>query len=575
MARTTEEVQIIVSAKDEATKALSGIGQAMATAVGTFVGGAALKGVDALFGAISGGVSDARDAAVVFAQTQAVIESTGGAAGFTAEQIADMAGSLSAASGKSLFGDDDIERGQNMLLTFTNIKETLPDTTQVMLDMAQALGTDAGGAAVQLGKALNDPIQGISALSRVGVSFTDQQKEQIKTMQEAGDMAGAQGVILAELNKEFGGSALAAAEADGGMAQLTDSMGELAESIGAELLPMITQFVQWLNSPDIQAGITTIATGLVGAIKAAATTFGEMMVAMQPVVDFVRANMTPILAALAAMLVTVVVPAFLAWAATAATAATATIVALAPVLLPIAAIGAAVGLLVAAWDRDWGGMRTTLTAWWTGTVQPILTTIKAWLDTHLPAANAALQEAWATAWSAIKAAISTAWSFMRDSVFPALKAAIDGIGTVIGTLQSAWSTAWGAISSVVSGAYGTISRIIDSIKSLIAGAIARINELIALINSIPGIELPSIPNPGGGGGGGGGGGSGAGLSVNSTASGPDGDGGDTRWSGQSYGGMRLTIVQTFGDGTPAAVRKQARLGATQGVRAAARSQGLI
>jgi hypothetical protein len=59
----------------------------------------------------------------------------------------------------------------------------------------------------------------------VGVSFTDQQKEQIKTMQEAGDMAGAQGVILAELNKEFGGSALAAAQADGGMAQLSDSMG--------------------------------------------------------------------------------------------------------------------------------------------------------------------------------------------------------------------------------------------------------------------------------------------------------------------------------------------------------------
>jgi hypothetical protein len=161
MPNTVKTVQIVIDAKDEASGTIKGIGSSLQTAIGTFAGGAALKlatkGFDALTTVIGDGVSDARDAAKVFAQTQQVIKSTGGAAGFTAEQIADMAGSLSAASGQSLFGDDDIERGQNMLLTFTSIKETLPDTTKIMLDMAQALGTDAGGAAVQLGKALNDP----------------------------------------------------------------------------------------------------------------------------------------------------------------------------------------------------------------------------------------------------------------------------------------------------------------------------------------------------------------------------------------------------------------------------------
>ena len=498
MATTTENVQIVVSAKDEASKTMSGIGHSISTAIGTFAGGAALniatKGFDALWGAVKGGIGDARDAAQVFAQTQAVIKSTGGAAGFTAEQIAEMAGSLSAASGKSLFGDDDIQRGQNMLLTFTNITTQLPNATQAMLDMAQATGTDAGGAAVQLGKALNDPIQGISALSRVGVSFTEQQKAQIATMQEAGDMAGAQAIILAELNKEFGGSAAAAAAADGGMAQFNDRMGELAESIGAQLLPVLNEMLAWLNSPDIQAAIVMIATNLVDAVKGAIGAFKDFLTAISPVVEFVKANMTPILAGLAAMLITVVVPAFLAWSATAATAATATIVALAPVLIPIAAIGAAVAVLTKAWTDDWGGMRTTLTAWWNGTVQPILKTVQQWLQDHLPAANAALKAAWETAWSAIKSAISTAWSFMQTSVFPALKTAIDGVGTVIGTLQSAWSTAWSAISGAASSAKNVISGVISSITGFIDAAIKKINNLISAINSIPAVpNIPTIP----------------------------------------------------------------------------------
>jgi hypothetical protein len=256
MAASDAVLRLLVTLKDEASSGLSSLGSTLGS-LGTIAGGAALAGVAALGGAIVSGIGDAREAQQVMAQTEAVIKSTGGAAGYSAQQIADMAGSLSAASGQSLFGDDDIQRGQNMLLTFTNIKETLPDTTQTMLDMAQALGTDAGGAAVQLGKALNDPINGITALSRVGVTFTDQQKEQIKTMQNAGDMAGAQKVILAELNKEFGGSALAAAQADGGVAQFWDRIGEAKETLGAVLLPLLGQLMGILNDtllPIVERG---------------------------------------------------------------------------------------------------------------------------------------------------------------------------------------------------------------------------------------------------------------------------------------------------------------------------------
>lgn len=285
------ELNLIIGVVDKATGPLKGIAGGLekagsaALGIGKVVGGlafgGAVAGVGALSAALVGGIADAREAAGVMAQTEAVIKSTGGAAGFTADQIADMAGALSAAEGKSLFGDSDIQKGQNLLLTFTNIKETLPDATKVMLDMATAMGTDAEGGAIQLGKALNDPVAGISALSRVGVTFTDEQKKVIESLVKTGDVAGAQRIILAELNKEFGGSAEAAAKADGGMAQFRDRMGELAESVGARVLPALNSLLGWLNSPEVQAGITAIVDGLVTGFETVASVVSSVVAAFQ------------------------------------------------------------------------------------------------------------------------------------------------------------------------------------------------------------------------------------------------------------------------------------------------------
>jgi hypothetical protein len=82
------------------------------------------------------------------------------------------------------------------------------------------------GAAIQLGKALNDPTQGVSALSRVGVSFTDVQKDMIKKLQESGDMMGAQRIILGELEKQFGGTAEAVGKTlPGALDRLDNAIG--------------------------------------------------------------------------------------------------------------------------------------------------------------------------------------------------------------------------------------------------------------------------------------------------------------------------------------------------------------
>lgn len=226
-----------------------------------------LNGVNVATSAVSGffsdGFADARGAAQLMAQTEAVILSTGGAAGKSTAEIADYASSLSDAAGASLFGDDQIQAAQNYLLTFTNVKGAILDgATQIATDMAQALGTEPQAQALALGKALNDPVAGISALTRVGVTFTDQQKEQIRAMMEAGDVAGAQSVILAELNKEFGGSAQAAATAAGPWAKLKGQWGEIGESVSAQLLPAIDSIGTALSNPAVQSGITSITTSL-------------------------------------------------------------------------------------------------------------------------------------------------------------------------------------------------------------------------------------------------------------------------------------------------------------------------
>lgn len=206
---------------------------------------------DTVKGAVEGLLGPAIDAQQVATQTAAVLKSTGGAAGLTADDVAGLAGSLSKLTP---FEDEAIQSAENLLLTFTNIGgDIMPQATETVLNMSQALGQDLKSSSVQLGKALNDPIKGITALSRVGVSFTQEQKDQIKVMQEAGDTAGAQAIILGELDKEFGGAAKAAGQTFGGqLVILQTAIGNVAEAIGGPLI----------------GGLSTLATAALPAVQA-------------------------------------------------------------------------------------------------------------------------------------------------------------------------------------------------------------------------------------------------------------------------------------------------------------------
>ncbi len=232
-------VEKIGTAGGKAEKPTGRLGKAMGTlgplAAGAAVGGglmAAKFGVDA--------VKAFQDSAKIGRQTDAVIKSTGGSANVTAGQVGDLAGKLSQQTG---IDDEVIQGGENMLLTFTKLRnergkgnDVFNQATRILTDMSAALGSDPQKQAIQLGKALNDPVKGVSALSRVGVTFDDQQKKTIKRYVEHGKMAKAQGIILRELNKEFGGSARAQAT---NSARLKVAMGNLQESIGGLLAPSV------------------------------------------------------------------------------------------------------------------------------------------------------------------------------------------------------------------------------------------------------------------------------------------------------------------------------------------------
>jgi hypothetical protein len=256
--------QQITEGAQEAGKAVSGkkidgpdVDMSKATkSVSTF--GSTLRNIAIGAGAVQlfrGILGESQEAQKSLAQVNQVIKSTGGVAGVSAQDVENLADSLSKKSGVD---DEVIASGEAVLLTFKNVKneagkgnDVFTQGTKAALDMSVALGTDLQGSVIQLGKALNDPIKGITALQRVGVSFTSSQKEQIKALVQSGDTLKAQKIILKEVQSEFGGAAEATATS---VDKAKVAFGNFEEAIGTALAPAIQ-------------GAATAAGGLAGAFS--------------------------------------------------------------------------------------------------------------------------------------------------------------------------------------------------------------------------------------------------------------------------------------------------------------------
>jgi len=197
--------------------------------------------ISTVFGVASIKAFDDQEKAI--AKIRAGLQSTGESAGFTAEElikISEQLQTITRYADEEILGDVTAQ-----LLTFTNIAGEAFERTQIaVLDLASKLDGDLKSASIQLGKALNDPVANLSALSRSGIQFSEEQKNTINTLVEQNRLFDAQTLILDELEKQYGGTATALAKVGvGPIIQLKNAFGDLQEDIGkilnAFLIPLV------------------------------------------------------------------------------------------------------------------------------------------------------------------------------------------------------------------------------------------------------------------------------------------------------------------------------------------------
>lgn len=235
----------------------------------------ALAGFAAAAVSIDAFVSATVEAEHQQAQLAAALKSTGGASGQTIESLNAHAAALQDLTN---FEDDAVSKSQALLLTFTKIGgDIFPKATDAIADLATRMGGDLQGATIQVGKALNNPIQGITALSRAGIQFTEDQKSMIKTMVEANNIVGAQTVILKELETQFGGSAEAArATLGGAITSLQNAFGNLFEVSGPateNLRQSIEQLIKAISNPAFKDFANFVGSALFDAVQLAVKGF--------------------------------------------------------------------------------------------------------------------------------------------------------------------------------------------------------------------------------------------------------------------------------------------------------------
>jgi hypothetical protein len=304
------EVQIVGDASSlqralgQATSGTSKFGSALGTLAKTGALAAGAAGIGAVAVTLRQGIAEYTEAAKVAAQTNAVIKSTGQIANVTAKDVDRLATSLMKKTGVD---DEAIATGENMILTFKNIRneagagnDIFNQTTKAVLDMDTAMtqgnvtAESMAKTSIRVGKALNDPIKGITALSRVGVTFTEGQKEQIKAMVESGDVMGAQKLILKELTSEFGGSAEAIGKTMPKQLNiLKESFNNFAGDLVAKAIPSVQRFVDFLNTRLIPAeGFTaTLKVAWEGLSEVAVDLWGQLETAVMGETKMIRIPM--------------------------------------------------------------------------------------------------------------------------------------------------------------------------------------------------------------------------------------------------------------------------------------------
>lgn len=455
-------------------------------------------------------VGDMYDSAIEGQKVDAVLGNITSSMGLFGDKTSTVVGRLQdfATAQMKLTGVDDdiIKGGQAKLMTFAEVAKsagemggTFDRATGLAMDLAAAGFGTVDSASVMLGKALQNPVKGVTALQRVGVSLTDSQKKQVEAFMKVNDVAGAQKIILDEVSRQVGGTAEASATAGEKMKARWD---DAVQAMGTALLPVfdgiigiisdtlvpafedasagVKGFLGWFG--DNQGWLVPVLAGIGGALAAWGIYLGivNVMAAITA-----AGGMTAIIAS--------------TWAWTAALLAN-----------PITWIILGIGLLIAAlvflvlnWDKVvawvsevWGGFTgwlsdtfDNISKWWNDLWSGVGEFIKgAWqgivdwfgdalqwlVDLFL---NWTLLGQIIKNWDAITKAFKDAWAGITGF----FKGAIDGF-------VKGWNDAWKGMGQFVSD---TFKNIVGFVKAPMNFVIGLINKVIDSINSIK-IDIPDF-----------------------------------------------------------------------------------
>jgi hypothetical protein len=219
-----------------------------ATAAWTKAVDLASNAVTGLASHVGDWVNAAMEAELSEARLSQVLQSTQFAAGKTTSEMVDLANSIEKAT--RFDADKELLPAMAKLATFTKVTvDQFDRATRLATDLAETGFGSVESAAVMLGKALQDPVKGVTALTRVGVTLTDEQKAQIAAFMETNDVLKAQGVILDAVAQQVGGVAEAMGETTAGkIARLKNAFGNLEEALGSVVANGLTPFLDALNN---------------------------------------------------------------------------------------------------------------------------------------------------------------------------------------------------------------------------------------------------------------------------------------------------------------------------------------
>lgn len=476
---------------------------------GLFAGG--FKGAIGVLGALGAAAqiagffrdanAEARESQKVNALTESIIKSTGGAAKITAGQIGELATSI---SNKTGIDDEAIQSSANLLLTFKNVKNELGAgndvfnrATMAAQDLAAAGFGSADGAAKMLGKALNDPIKGMGALGRAGVTFTQQQKEQVKAMVASGDVLGAQKLIMAEVESQVGGAAEASATA---AEKIAVKWGNLKEAFGAAfvipaidwLAEKLSPVVDWLTAqiPKVQAFFASFtqmgggeATGALAGIIGMFSPLSLLLKAVAPILPQVAAAFGQLGGQLASALLPVlgqlapivgqVVQVLAGGLQTVILALLPVITQLASAVLPVFAqvIAAIVPVFMQLVQA----------------VLPLVPILANLVASLLPPLMAAIQ-------ALVPAILPLVAAFMQivQALLPIVGIFVQLIGSLIPPLMAVIQALLPPIVSLVSTIAGALVPIFEAVAAVISALLPIVAGLVQVIASIVGAVVPVI-----------------------------------------------------------------------------------